>query len=100
MFERNELPLAQELYDKLTQKGQVPVFLCDDKVSHKLCGEKLLLGVSGEEIASNLYEKLLEGEKIADCLIAIKIDTGSEIDIGVMNRLSKACKPYEKGEEI
>ncbi|MBO7215222.1 MAG: threonylcarbamoyl-AMP synthase [Clostridia bacterium] len=100
LFERNELPLAQELYDKLTQKGQVPVFLCDDKVSHKLCGEKLLLGVSGEEIASNLYEKLLEGEKIADCLIAIKIDTGSEIDIGVMNRLSKACKPYEKGEEI
>ncbi|MBQ3235205.1 MAG: threonylcarbamoyl-AMP synthase [Clostridia bacterium] len=100
LFERNELPLAQELYDRLVSMGKVPVFLCDDKVSHKLCGEKLLLGVTGEEIASNLYYKLLEGEKIADYLIAIKIDTGSEIDIGVMNRLSKACKPYDKNEEI
>lgn len=99
LFERNELPLAQELYDKILSKGKVPVFLCDDKVSHKLCGEKLLLGISGEEIASNLYDKLLEGEKIADVLIAIKIDTGSEVDIGVMNRLSKACKPFNENED-
>ena len=99
LFERNELPLAQKLYDDCLSKGKVPVFLCDDKVSHKLCGEKLLLGNTGEEIASNLYFKLLEGEKIADILIAIKIDTGSEIDVGVLNRLSKACKPYD-GSDI
>ena len=99
LFERNELPLAQEFYDKLLSDGKVPMFLCDDKVSHKLCGNKLLLGISGEEIASNLYYKLLEGEKRADVLIAIKIDTGSEVDIGVMNRLTKACKPYDKNEE-
>ena len=101
LFERNELPLAQELYDKYEREGKVPVFLCDDKVSHKLCGDKLLLGNTGEEIASNLYDKLLQGEKIADILIAVKIDSGSEIDVGVMNRLSKACKPYDKNiEEI
>lgn len=96
LFERNELPLAQELYDKCLKDGLIPMFLCDDKVSHKLCGDKLLLGDTGEEIASNLYYKLLEGEKCADVLIAIKIKTGSEIDIGIMNRLSKACKPYDK----
>ncbi len=98
LFERNELPLAQALYDNLLSNGKVPVFLCDDKVSHKLCGNKLLLGISGEEIASNLYDKLLEGEKCADVLIAIKIDSGSEIDVGVMNRLTKACKPYDKND--
>ena len=43
--------------------------------------------------------KLLEGEKCADVLIAIKIDTGSEVDIGVMNRLSKACKPFNENED-
>ena len=95
LFERNELPLAQKLYDDCLQLGKVPVFLCDDKVSHKLCGEKLLLGSTGEEIASNLYYKLLEGEKIADILIAVKINTGEEIDVGVLNRLTKACKPYD-----
>ena len=95
LFERNELPLAQKLYDDCLAKGKVPVFLLDDKVSHKLCGEKLLLGSTGEEIASNLYYKLLEGEKIADLLIAVKIDSGSEIDVGVLNRLTKACKPYD-----
>lgn len=100
LFERNELPLAQELYDKLLQNGQVPIFLCDDKVSHKLCGEKLQLGETGEEIASNLYYKLLEGEKLADYLIAIKINSGSEIDVGVMNRLSKACKPFKREDFI
>ena len=95
LFERNELPSAQKLYDDCLSKGKIPVFLCDDKVSHKLCGEKLLLGSTGEEIASNLYYKLLEGEKIADILIAVKIDSGSEIDVGVLNRLTKACKPYD-----
>lgn len=95
LFERNELPIAQKLYDDCLRKGLVPIFLCDDKVSHKLCGDKLLLGNTGEEIASNLYYKLLEGEKVADILIAVKIDTGSEIDVGVMNRLTKACKPYD-----
>lgn len=98
LFERNELPLAQELYDKCLNQGMIPMFLCDDKVSHKLCGKKLLLGSTGEEIASNLYYKLLEGEKCADVLIAVKIDTGSEIDIGILNRLSKACKPYRESE--
>ena len=100
LFERNELPLAQKLYDDCLQKGKVPVFLCDDKVSHKLCGEKLLLGSTGEEIASNLYYKLLEGEKIADILIAIKINTGEEVDVGVLNRLTKACKPYDENFNI
>lgn len=92
LFERNDLPSAQSLYDEYEKMGKKPYFLCDDKVSLKLCGNKLLLGSSGEEVASNLYYKLLEGEKIADIIIAIKVDTGSEIDVGVMNRLSKACK--------
>ena len=96
LFDRNQLPLAQKLYDDYVSKGKTPIFMCDDKVSHKLCGDKLLLGNSGEEIAFNLYDKLLEGEKLADIIIAVKIDSGSEIDVGVLNRLTKACKPYEE----
>ena len=54
--------------------------------------QKLLLGENATQIASNLYNCLHMAEKIADILIAIEIDTGSEVDVGIMNRLSKACK--------
>ena len=55
---------------------------------------QLNLGKTGKEIASNLYYKLLEGEKIADLIIAFDVETGSDIDVGIMNRLEKACKRY------
>jgi L-threonylcarbamoyladenylate synthase len=92
LFSRNETLKAQEFYDNLVSQGKKPYFLCDDVIYKNLNGNQLSLGTTGEEIASNLYFKLLEGEKIADYIVAIEVNTGTELDVGIMNRLSKACK--------
>lgn len=96
LFEKNQLDLAQGLYNSYLEKGKTPYFMCDNITANSLKGNKLLLGVSSEEIASNLYFKLLEGETVADVIIAVRVETGSEIDVGIMNRLEKACAPYKK----
>ncbi len=92
LFDRSDYLKAQEFYDDLLSQGKTPYFMCDEIIYKRLNGLNLSLGTTGEEIASNLYYRLLEGEKIADCIIAISVDSGSDIDNGVMNRLSKACK--------
>ncbi len=92
LFNREDYSNAQKFYDNLVKEGKNPYFLCDDVIIKKLSGNHLSLGVTGEEIASNLYFKLLEGEKVADYIVALSVDTGSDIDNGIMNRLSKACK--------
>ena len=51
----------------------------------------LLLGATEKEIASNLYDKLLQGEKVADIIIAMAMPDESGIYLGVMNRLRKSC---------
>ena len=91
-FERDNLLNAQKLYDEQTSLGKKVYFLCDNEIASKLNGNKLLLGTTGEEIASNLYNKLLEGEKVADLIIGISVNTGTELDVGILNRFEKACK--------
>ena len=93
LFDRNDLINAKMFYDSYVKRGKTPYFLCDNEIAKKLGGNVLNLGDTGEEIASNLYNKLLEGEKIADVIIGITVDTGSDIDVGIMNRMSKACTP-------
>ena len=92
LFKRNELNKAQAFYDSLKENGNNPYFLCDNEISKQLKGNFLLLGTTAEDIASSLYYKLLEGEVVADYIIAVEISTGSSIDVGIMNRLEKACK--------
>ena len=92
LFDRKDYLKAQNFYDNLVKQGKNPYFLCDDIIYEKLSGNHLSLGITGEEIASNLYYRLLEGEKIADFIIGITVDSGSDIDNGIMNRMSKACK--------
>ena len=92
LFSRGETKKAQEFYDNLVKQGKNPYFLCDDEILSSLNGNFLSLGKTAEEIASNLYYKLLEGEKVADYIIAIEVVTNTELDVGIMNRLSKACK--------
>ena len=92
LFKRNQLSLAQNLYDEYVNKGKQPCFLCDNLIESNLKGEKLLLGATAKEIASNLYFMLHKAESVCDILIAIDVETGDEIDLSIMNRLSKACK--------
>ena len=100
LFSENQLDLAQKYYNERLNEGKVPYFLCDDLTAKNLDGNKLLLGETSEIIASNLYYKLLEGETVADVIVAVKINTGNEIDVGIMNRLEKACAPYKKEGEL
>ncbi len=95
LFDREDYLKAQEFYDDLVKKGHTPYFLCDDVIFKNLTGNQLSLGTTGEEIASNLYYRLLEGEKVADYIIGISVDSGSDIDNGIMNRMSKACRKAE-----
>ena len=69
--------------------------MCDEAAAKNIKGNVLSLGKTAEEIAFNLYDKLHECEEKADLLIAFEVDTGSDVDVGIMNRLSKACKKYE-----
>lgn len=90
-FEEREEAVAK--YRALNGQGNNAYILCDDETFRLIGIEKVLnLGESAEEIASNLYLKLREGEKIAQTIIAIAPREQSGIMAGVMNRLAKACK--------
>lgn len=95
LFKREQTEIAQKTYDELSAQGKRVYFMCDDDMAYKVRGKILKLGATAEEIASNLYDKLHEGEEIADMIIAFDVVTGSDVDVGIMNRLSKACKRYE-----
>jgi hypothetical protein len=67
--------------------------MCDEITAQQLDGVDILnLGKTAEEIASNLYFKLREGEDRAELIIAIAPEDRDGIMIGVRNRLTKACR--------
>ena len=67
--------------------------MCADKLANAFKGKNLLLlGKTEEQIAFNLYDKLLEGEKIADIIIAIAMPDEKNINLGIMNRMRKSCE--------
>ena len=66
--------------------------MCADSVAEKFVGLNILpLGKTGEEIAANLYDRLLEGEKKADIIIAVAMEDEKGVNLGIMNRLKKSC---------
>lgn len=92
LFEIDELDKVFALYDEEIARGRKPYIMCSDDVAKNFKGKNLLLlGKSGEEIAFNLYEKLLEGEKKADIIIAVAFGRTDGVYLGIMNRLLKSC---------
>lgn len=91
LFARNEIDAAKELYKNLCVEGKRAYYMADGEIARKLDGNILPLGDTAEEIAANLYFSLHEAETVADALIAFEVDTGSDVDVGIMNRLTKAC---------
>ena len=91
LFKRDCVDEAQKLAEELTLQNKRVYFMADGKIAGKLSGNILPLGDTAEEIASNLYYALHKAEEVADVLIAFEVDTGSDVDVGIMNRLSKAC---------
>jgi L-threonylcarbamoyladenylate synthase len=92
-FEYDERAKALEEYKKSTQCGIKTCIMCDEVTAQQLDGVDILnLGKTAEEIASNLYFKLREGEDRAELIIAIAPEDRDGIMIGVRNRLTKACR--------
>lgn len=92
LFDFRDLNKAVEEYEKSRRQGINAYIMCDDETAEIINVYHVLkLGKTGEQIASNLYEKLREGEIRADLIIAIAPVEQGGVMKGVMNRLVKAC---------
>ncbi|HIU80575.1 MAG TPA: threonylcarbamoyl-AMP synthase [Candidatus Coproplasma excrementipullorum] len=83
---------ALEEYKWLTARGERAYIMCDDEVARDM-GDAKILSLGGDEnaVAANLYDRLREGERIADIIIAVAPKKQDGVMVGVMNRLTKAC---------
>ena len=92
LFDHNEQEKVISYYQEMLDSGKTPYIMCANSYEKQFEGKNLLLlGNSPEEIASNLYDKLLEGELKADVIIAISMPDEKGVNMGIMNRLRKSC---------
>ncbi len=92
LYEANQIDLALKRYEIEQNQGKVPYIMCSNDVAKSFKGKNLLLlGQTEHEIAHNLYDKLLEGEKQADIIIAIAMPDEKGVNLGIMNRMRKSC---------
>lgn len=92
LYQPNEIQSVIDRYEEECRKGKTPYIMCSNDLSKNFKGKNLLLlGNTECEIAHNLYDKLLKGEKIADIIIAIAMPDEKGINLGIMNRMKKSC---------
>ena len=92
LYEYGEFNKIKSAYELEVQNGGKPFIMCDSKFEGEFLGKNLLLlGSTPEEIASNLYDKLLEGENKATLIIAMAMPDEKGVNMGIMNRLRKSC---------
>lgn len=93
LFDFGDKQGAAAAYDYCASQGKSVYLLCDCETAQYFGARNILsLGSSENEIAASLYQRLREGEKIAQVIIAVAPQKRGGIMVGVMNRLSKACK--------
>ncbi|MGN1104641.1 MAG: L-threonylcarbamoyladenylate synthase [Candidatus Coproplasma sp.] len=84
---------AFELCKNKIFEGIKAYLLCDSETAEQTDIKNILcLGQTESEIAANLYDKLRVGETIAQLIIGIAPKKQDGVMVGVMNRMSKACK--------
>lgn len=92
LFSYEERHAAYAEYSRRRADGVNAYLMCDDGCAEESGARYVLrLGGDGEAIASNLYEKLREGERVAQLIIAVAPEERGGVMEGVMNRLTKAC---------
>ena len=92
LFNFGDRRSAYNLYKDCELAGERVYLLCDDAVAKESGLKNILnLGATESQIAANLYDKLREGEQVADFIIAITPEKQDGVMVGVMNRLKKAC---------
>lgn len=92
LFDFADRQSAFILYNEKEAAGVKVRLMCDSGVAAEShCKNILNLGDTEGEIAANLYDKLREGERVADIIIAVAPEKQDGVMVGVMNRLKKAC---------
>ena len=95
LYMSGDISSAERRYGDEKAAGRRAYIMAESKVCAALrkkgITDLLDLGASGEEIAYNLYDKLLEGEKKADIIIAVDFGREDGVYLGVTNRLRKSC---------
>lgn len=92
LFSEDCVDKAVKLYNETLEQGKTPFIMCSDAVARGLNGKNLLmLGATAEDMAANLYDKLLEGEKKADIIIAVYTERTDGVYLGLTNRIRKSC---------
>lgn len=92
LYSRDDIDSVTERYTEEIILGGRPYIICSNDIAKNFEGKNLLLlGDTPEEIASNLYDKLLEGEKKATLIIAVEMPSEDGVYMGIMNRLRKSC---------
>lgn len=92
LFEFGKKEDAFNLYHEKIKAGVKAYLMCNNAVAQSFDGQNILnLGNTENEIAANLYDKLREGERVADLIIAVAPEKQDGVMVGVMNRMKKAC---------
>lgn len=92
LFKEDEALYAIKLYKEELSKGNKPFIMCRNAIKELFNGlNVILLGETQKEVASNLYDKLLEYENKASIIIAIEMPNEKGINLGISNRLRKSC---------
>jgi L-threonylcarbamoyladenylate synthase len=96
LFNYNDKAKALDAYKTISTNGDRVYIMCEEGIINELTASFgnlniLNLGKTENEMAANLYDKLREGEQVADTIIAIAPRKQDGVMVGVMNRLSKAC---------
>ena len=92
LYESCQIDEIIKRYQEEERLGNNPFIMCSNDLSQNFAGKNLLLlGKTDLEIASNLYDKLLEGEKKAGIIIAVAMPDEKGVNLGIMNRMKKSC---------
>lgn len=92
LYGYNDVQSVINRYQEELNAGKTPYIMCSGELAINFKGKNLLnLGIGEKEIAFNLYDRLLEGEKKADIIIAIEMPNENGVFAGIMNRLRKSC---------
>ncbi len=92
LFTYEERAKAVEEYIAQSSAGVKACLMCENSVAKEFdVKDVLLLGENGEQFAANLYDKLREGERCYELIIAVAPNERGGVMAGVMNRLTKAC---------
>ena len=92
LFTYEERAKAVEEYIAQSNAGVKACLMCENSVAREFdVKDVLLLGENGEQFAANLYDKLREGERCYELIIAVAPNERGGVMAGVLNRLTKAC---------